>query len=284
MVSEEPAEPRRPIALPFSGREVWSPASAREKRAARAAAEFKRTGSLAQTSLPRLLTALHTGRQTGELRVRRGEIVKVVAVHEGRLAFAASNLGSERFARFAVRVGALPADRLAYVQAEARNAGMRSGEAMVALGLLDEAGRKRLLERQIKEIVWSAFSWTEGDYQLALRANPRADLVEISLPIGPLVLEGYREAFSLIDLRQRVDSSTRFCPTADPPFELHELALGDQEALILAYADGTKTVEDLLLLVDLSEREALALLHGLVQLGILEARAENPSRSRVFLA
>ncbi|MGI5865287.1 MAG: DUF4388 domain-containing protein [Myxococcales bacterium] len=270
--------------LPFSGRDVWRPAERLPTRAERAAASFKRTGRLADTSLPRLLTALYQGQQTGELRLRRNEVVKVIAVHGGRPVFAASNLSSERFARFAVRKGRLPADKLAFVQAEARRAGLRNGEAMVALGLLTEEERAELVVRQIKEIIWSAFDWTEGEYQFVLRASPRPDLIQVSISPGPLILEGIRTTYSLVRLRELVDANQRFFPTADPPYQLHELQLGNKEALLLAHADGSKSVEDLMVLSDLSEREALALLHGLTRVGILEARAQPPSlRSRIVL-
>ena len=51
-----------------------------------------------------------------------------------------------------------------------------------------------------------------------------------------------------------------------------------EQALLLAYADGTKTVADLLAVTDLSEREALATLRGLELLGVLEERQDAPSR------
>jgi Fic family protein len=56
------------------------------------------------------------------------------------------------------------------------------------------------------------------------------------------------------------------------------MKLQGPQALLLAYADGSKTVEDLLALTDLSERQALATLRGLELLGVLEERPEAPSR------
>jgi hypothetical protein len=56
--------------------------------------------------------------------------------------------------------------------------------------------------------------------------------------------------------------------------------LKGQQALLLAYADGSKTVEDLLTLTDLPEREGLATLRGLELLGVLEERREEPGNRR----
>jgi CheY-like chemotaxis protein len=271
------------VVLPFSGREVWRPLSRPAPDAGQAPTRLDDAKGVSRSSIPRLLTALFLGQQTGELRIRRAELVKIIGIHEGRPVSAASNLGSERFARFAVRVGALPAAKLAFVQEEARRAGMRTSEAMVALGLMTEPDRRQLLERQVKHIIWSTFDWEECETQFVPRESPRADLTKISLAPGPLILEGIRASFSLVRLRELVRPNLRYSPTADPPYQLQDLALGDREALLLAHADGSKTVEDLVVLSDLSEREALALLHGLAQTEILEPREVVPRRSRVVL-
>lgn len=267
-------------ALVYSNRDPWTPT--RPIRPQTAARGFARAGDLSKTSVPRLLTGLYQGQQTGELRVRRGSVIKVVAVENGRPIYAASNLASERFARFSVRQGRLAAEQLETVQQESQRAGMRTGEAMIALGLITEEERRELVLQQVKEIVWSLFDWSEGEYSFALGRHARRDLVRLQLFPGDLILDGMRR-MTLVKLRERVASDLRVSPCADPPYQLHELTLSGPEALLLAYADGAKTVEDLSLLSELDERSALALVHGLMELGILEPRRQLPSDRRVVL-
>lgn len=276
----EPLQQAALGALVYSNRDPWQPAP--RNRPQQTSKAFERAGDLSKTSVPRLLTAFYQGQQTGELRVRRGAIVKVVAVENGMPIYAASNLGPERFGRFAVRQGRLAVEQLASVQQESQRAGMRTGEAMIALGLITEEERRALLLQQVKEIVWSLFDWTEGEYSFALGRHARKDLVRLQVFPGDLVLDGMRR-MTLVRLRELVAPDLRVSPCADPPYQLHDLTLSGPEAMLLAYADGAKTVEDLITLSDLDERSALALVHGLMQLGILEPRRKLPSDSRIVL-
>ncbi|MCP3064844.1 response regulator [Myxococcus sp. K38C18041901] len=276
--SEEPALP-----LPFAHRgKVWSgeeasptPAPAKTRRAL---PEWSLAGDLKDTSVARLLNAYYESRHHGELKLRQGSVLKVVYFESGRIVYAASNLAHERFGRFCVRRGVLDEAKLAEVAAVAKEQGLRTGEAMIRLGLLDAGRRKQLLEDQVRELLWSTFPWTEGAYGFSAMRPQRADLVKLSVFPGDLILEGVEKTETLVALRQRMSAGRRLFPTADPPYGLHELKLQGPQALLLAYADGSKTVEDLLALVDVSERQALATLRGLELLGVLEERPETPSR------
>jgi hypothetical protein len=148
------------------------------------------------------------------------------------------------------------------------------------MGLLTADQRRALIEEQVKEIIGSTFAWTEGAYGFSPMRPKRADLVKLSVFPGDVILEGVQKTETLVALRQRMPATRRLFPTADPPYALHELKLSGPQALLLAYADGSKTVEDLLALTDLPVREVLATLRGLELLGVLEERREEPSRSR----
>jgi CheY-like chemotaxis protein len=274
-----PDDGEHALPLPFERREkVWSPTASPSAPARGSLPEWTLAGELKDTSVPRLLNAYYEARHHGELKLKQGSVLKVVYFEAGRIVYAASNLGQERFGRFCVRRGVLTEARLAEVAAHAKEHGLRTGEALMRLGLLDAARRQQLLEEQVKEIIWSTFAWTEGQYGFSAMRPQRADLVKLSVFPGDLVLEGVEKTETLVALRQRMPPSRRLFPTADPPYGLHELKLQGPQALLLAYADGSKTVEDLLALTDLSERQALATLRGLELLGVLEERPEAPSR------
>lgn len=268
------------LPLPFAHREkVWSgaaPSAAGKGR--RALPEWSLAGNLKDTSVARLLNAYYESRHHGELKLQQGSILKVVYFESGHIVYAASNLAHERFGRFCVRRGVLTEERLTDVAAFAKREGLRTGEAMIRQGVLDAARRKQLLEEQVREMLWSTFTWTDGAYGFSAMRPRRADLVKLSVFPGNLILEGVEKTETLMALRQRMGHGRRLFPTADPPYGLHELKLQGPQALLLAYADGSKTVEDLLALTDVSERQALATLRGLELLGVLEERPETPSR------
>jgi CheY-like chemotaxis protein len=270
------APPEVPEVLPFGERErVWRD----PESPGPAAPGWAASGELGPGTLARLLNAYYQARHTGELRLRQGKVAKVVHFEEGRPVYAASNLAQERFARFCVRRKVLPESELAAVAALARESELRTGEAMVKLGLLSSAQRQTLLEEQIKEIIWSALGWTTGDFAFSPRRLSRPDLVKLSVFPGDLVMEGARRE-PLVALRRHLGTRRRFFPSADPPYALHELRLSGPEAHLLVWADGSKSVEDLVTLSDLPEREVLSALRGFELLGLVEERAEGGGARR----
>jgi CheY-like chemotaxis protein len=246
------------------------------------AAEWARSGTLEKSPVPRLLNAYYEARHRGELKLKQGPVLKVVYFEEGRPVYAASNLAKERFARFCARKGVIPADDLAAVADLAKEEGVRTGEAMVQLGLITAEKRLSLLEQQVREIIWSTFRWSEGDYGFAPKRPNRVDLVKLSVFTGDLILQGVEREYPLVELRQKLPASQRLFPSPDPPYQLHELKLTDPQARLIAYADGSKAVEDLLALSDLSEQHALATLFAFQAMGLLEARGNERSQRIIY--
>ena len=66
-------------------------------------------------NLPSLINAFHLARETGELGIQRGKVKKVVYFEKGQPIFALSNLASDRFGQFLVRVGKIQAAELVEV-------------------------------------------------------------------------------------------------------------------------------------------------------------------------
>ncbi|SEL15243.1 protein of unknown function [Stigmatella aurantiaca] len=281
---EAPPEPE--IFLPFGEREkVWtkpSPAKAapapRVRR--RTLPDWSLEGEIKEATVPRLLNAYYEARHSGELKLKQGQVLKVVYFEGGRPVYAASNLAHERFGRFSLRRGVVTPEGLQAVTALAKE-NVRTGEAMIRLGFLDAERHRQLVEEQVKEILWSTFGWTEGNYGFSPMRLQRSGRVKLSIFPGDLLLEGVLKMETLVTLRQKMAAPRRLFPTANPPYALHELRLSGPQAMLLAYSDGSKTVEDLLTLTDLSERETLATLRGLELMGILEERREEPSRRRI---
>src|SRR5262249_52311065 len=134
------------VLVPFGDRErVWTKPGERPGRR-RALEELGDSGDLAQVTVPRLLNGFYAARHTGEVKLRQDSVAKVISVEAGQPVYAASNLASERFGRFCVRRGALSEADLNRVAALTDLEGIRTGEAMVRLNLLDAGRQRELLE------------------------------------------------------------------------------------------------------------------------------------------
>ncbi|HEY6106927.1 MAG TPA: response regulator [Anaeromyxobacteraceae bacterium] len=226
-------------------------------------------GDLSTTRVPRLLAACHIAQVTGALTLQRGPVKRLILFREGIPVFASSNLAADRF-------GALCVRRAVVTQAE-REAVMRefgsevrTADALLRKGLLTEKRRAELVAEQVRSIVWSTFGWRDGAWRLEVKPLPPRELVHLSLFPGDLILEGVLRTATLVELRQELPPEVALAPAPDPAFELYALGLRPAEARLLALADGTKSVADLLKLADLPEREALAFLHACRLMGVLD--------------
>jgi hypothetical protein len=217
--------------------------------------------------VPRLLVALHVAQATGALTVERGPVKKLVVVENGRPVYAASNVGAERFASICVRRGVITAEELEGLRAASPALG--TAEALLAAGRLTPEKRAELLAGQLRAVAWSTFEWREGRYAFQL-GRPPAHRVPLAVDMGDVVLDGMRRASTLPRLRAELPGETHLAPAPDPAFELYALRLRAEEARLLAVADGTKGVADLLRLTELPEREALAFLQACRVMRILD--------------
>jgi hypothetical protein len=224
-------------------------------------------GELARTSVPRLLVALHLVQASGALTVTRGPVKKILVVEQGVPAYAASNVAAERLGAICVRRGVVAAERLEELRRE--KPGARTAELLLDAGVLSAEKRAELVAGQIRAVVWSTFEWRDGSYEFQLGKAP-SWRVPIRLAMGDLVLEGMLKASTLPRLKAELLPDVHLAPSPDPAFELYALGLRAREAHLLAHADGTKSVADLVRLSDMPERDALAFLQACRVMRVLD--------------
>jgi CheY-like chemotaxis protein len=247
-----PAPPRPPAAAPAPVPAAGPPA---------------RRGDLAHESVPRLLVALHVAQATGALTVQRGAVKKILLVEKGAPAYAASNVAGERFGAICVRRGVVTAEELNALRRE--DAAARTADLLLRARKLTNARRAELTTAQIRAIAWSTFEWREGQYAFQL-ARPPSGLLHLGLSMADLLLEGMVRASTAPVLQAELPLGIHLAPSPAPAFELYALGLRPAEAHLLSLCDGTKSVQDLLALARLPEREALAFLQALRVMRVLD--------------
>jgi CheY-like chemotaxis protein len=226
-------------------------------------------GDLATTRVPKLLAAFHVAQATGVLTLQRGKVKRLVLFDKGVPVFASSNLPADRFGAFCVRRGILTQAQREEL-ARSLPPGGRTADALLGKGLLTEKLRAEIVAEQVRSIVWSTFDWRDGSYRFQVAALPRREILKLALFPGDLILEGVLRTARIEDLRADLDARVALAPAPDPAFELYALGLRPAEAHLLALADGTKSISDLVALSELPERESLAFLYACRLMGVLD--------------
>jgi two-component system OmpR family response regulator len=230
-----------------------------------------RRGTLSD-NLPGLITAFYQSRETGELYCQRGKVKKVVYFEAGQPVFALSNLASDRFGQFLVRVAKIRPDQLQDAAALAASTQRRTGDVLVELGLLKETERLYFVGQQVKAIIYSLFGWEDGSYVLTFREKALAEAIKLDVFPGNLIVRGIKKLYKPERLARLVPMEDRLLPSQQPAYQLHEVELERWEASLLPRLDGTRTTAEIIALAGKPEHQVRAFLAAMLALQVLERR------------
>ncbi|MGC3999890.1 MAG: response regulator [Anaeromyxobacter sp.] len=232
--------------------------------------DLSHTEGKLEENLPELITAFHLAQQTGELTLQKGKVKKTIYFEKGRPCFAISNLVTDRFGPFLVRVGKITQAQLELCQAAADKTGRRTGDVLVEMGLLKEAEKLYYVAQQVKAIVYSVFAWEEGEYRLHFADRAEKESIKVDLHPAHLITRGVKKLYKPERLFKLLSPEERLIPSPEPAFGLHEVELERWEAELLPKVDGTRTLAELIHVAQRPEHTVYGFLYGLVALKILD--------------
>jgi two-component system, OmpR family, response regulator len=260
-----------PPPMPTAAATQAAQAQAKVRTARREAAAPLPEGQLGE-NLPDLITAFHLAQQTGELTVQRGKVKKTIYFESGAPCFAISNLVTDRFGPFLVRVGKLTQGQLELVRAAADKTGRRTGDILVEMNLLKDTEKLYYVAQQVKAIIYSLFGWEDGEYRLHFKDRAASQAIKIDLHPAHLITRGVKKLYKPERLFTLLSPEDRLIPTPQPAYGLHEVELERWEAELLPRIDGTRTLSELVAIAKRPEHVVYGFLYGMVALKILERR------------
>jgi CheY-like chemotaxis protein len=231
-----------------------------------------RRGEL-RDNLPQLINAFYQSQETGELGVQRGKVKKVVYFEKGQPVFALSNLVTDRFGQFLVRVGKINDAQLKQAATQAAITKRRTGEILVDMGLLKETERLYYVGQQVKSIIYSLFGWEDGVYELAFKHSAKGESIKLDIHPANLIVRGIKKLYRPERLRRLLAPEDRVLPSLQPAYSLSEIELERWEAELLPRTDGNRTVAELVAIANKPEHVVHGFLYALVALSVLERRA-----------
>jgi two-component system, OmpR family, response regulator len=259
--------PARPPPPP---RATPQPAAAAVREKGQVRADLSKTEGKLEENLPDLITAFYLAQQTGELTVQRGKVKKTIYFEKGRPCFAISNLVTDRFGPFLVRVGKITNAQLELCQAAADQTGRRTGDVLVEMALLKETEKLYYVAQQVKAIIYSAFGWEDGEYRLHFVDKAAREAIKIDLHPANLITRGVKKLYKPERLYRLLSPEERLIPSQQPAYGLHEVELERWEAELLPKVDGTRTVAELIHVAQRPEHAVYGFLVGMVALKILD--------------
>src|SRR5262249_12030024 len=152
---------------------TWSPTATMDKR-------FEYRGDLAVTPLAEILATIHRYRVPGVLRVSRDGRERRIYLDRGLVVFAATNEREVSLGAYLLRRRILSPEAGREAARRVRE-GVRLGQILLEMGVLDEEGLREAVSGQIREILWGAFDWDSGDVVFDVGERRSEETIRIDL-------------------------------------------------------------------------------------------------------
>jgi CheY-like chemotaxis protein len=226
---------------------------------------------LAQRGIGEVLMGALNGRLTGRVEVASGGVLRRLFFDHGVSVYADSSAPEEDLVAYLAAEGYIAADALNRARTQARQLGVSAEEILIESGHLRADDVHRTLREHVIRRIQALFGLERGE-SVVVRGGPRPlDPVDLGQHPARLVLDGVRRKYGRLRL-YRVFGTASAVPqprTAAKPSA--ELMLRPDEINALKCSDGRRSVIEIARTAGLSEVDALAVLHGLVLIGLLEA-------------
>ncbi len=137
--------------------------------------------------MPEILEDLRQNRVSGTLTVRSSDIEKCIYMRDGQIVFATSTGMHDRLGEILVKMGKLKRENLDHaLRLWSKGAGLKKlGAVLVENGFVAPRDLFSGLKVQVKDIIFSLFLWTEGNYIFEERLPP--DLIQLQIDFQELI-------------------------------------------------------------------------------------------------
>ena len=228
-------------------------------------------GRLSDVSLPEMLIFLKVSQKTGVLSFVQTGVRKALFFLEGRVVFAASSLSQDRLGEVLLRGGKISADEYLRLSQRIRG-GQRMGKALIEGGVLAPRDLWWGIEQQVREIVWSLFTWEEGSFQFEESDRPRGEKITINLEVEALTVEGIRRISGtgtisnhFVPVDTILERTAKLSPVPLEPYEEH----------VLRQVNGKKTVAEICKDSEIGEAETRKVLHTFMAVGVIAVKGRK---------
>jgi len=233
-------------------------------------------GELARTLLSEQIRSIVDARQSGVLALSQQQVTKGIFFRGGQIVFASSTLESDKLGESLIRLGRISRSEFAAAYQATRNSRSRLGQALVGAGIVTEEELGRLVAHQVRKIVMSLFTWTQGETGFEEAPDPIPADLALDLSTHRLLLEGvriYPDAKRLEHTLGPPQRRLRLAPR--PPFDYRRMSLSPVEREIIHDARAELRISDMM--ANPSARDLIVrAIYGLLVSGILEEVDQPP--------
>lgn len=204
--------------------------------------KFEYRGDLALVPLAEILATIHHYNVAGIISLTRETRVRKIVLEEGVVSFAMSNEREVSLGMHLLRRGILSAEAAREADARRTREGLRIGQILLQMGILTPETLKDAVSAQVRDILWGAFDWAEGEVLFEVGAHPSVELGRLELPIPNAILEGIRRTADVRRLVHRLGNAGTILERSPGP---HLSLFSAQERDFYEQVDGKTPLQPL---------------------------------------
>ena len=227
---------------------------------------------VSRTSMLELMNIVATVNWRGDMHVFTPDAHRVLGVDKGSIKHGNSNHADDRLGQVLYRNGILTKSQLDEILAEVSQE-RRFGQLVVEKGFISKDQLFQQLQRQIEHIFFASLLVREGHYVFVQPDDSEEPPVHaVHLPIQTLLMEGVQRIDEMALFRERIPHDD-LVPDVMP--RTSATSLDENMQTVLAWADGTRTIEDIARETGLGQFHTVKTLYGLVQQGMVVLRPKK---------
>jgi hypothetical protein len=227
-----------------------------------------------------LLERMYRERFTGRVLLRRRHVEKAIVFEHGRPIFATSNQPEDRLATLLARAGKISDEQAAESDRRMTDTGKRMGENLVELGFLKRRELQPAVRHQLQEIIYSLFSWEQGEYTVMSGSFATTERIRLSSHPATMVIEGVRRKYHGDVLAALVGPPESILEILEPAqrdtmMNVAELSATERE-IVLGF-DGRAAIAELAERLRVGRLAVYQLAYALIAFGV--ARVRRPGEA-----
>lgn len=225
-------------------------------------------GSLREAGLADVCQLLSMGMKTGCLSVTDRSRFGQIYFDRGRITFATIVNRRDRLGDLLELQGSVTHEQLmAAVEAQAKQPDRRLGQLLLDQGAIDADTLSAAVQHHIQEAIYYLFTWKRGTFYFEAGKTPDSSETLISVNSETLLLEGARRVDEWEIIERKIPSMDLIFGLDRERLDAAELQLTDEQAALLDFLDGQRTVEEVAGDSALGDFATGKALYGLIQAG-----------------
>jgi hypothetical protein len=234
---------------------------------------YQYRGDLRETALPEMLFTIHLHRVPGMVECRAAGVLRKVYLRDGAVIHASSTDRADSLGTYLLQTGKITRDQYTLTESiRGASPEKRLGALLIENGVMSPAQLYEAIQEQIRSIVWSLFSWEEGEVTFSIGEFEDDGMIRIHLPMQQVILHGVKRVPDAKALVARLGKKdTIFEPTWTTE-DLIGIALDGIELELLRLVDGKRTLYDVCTSGPSSPAENARLVYALHVLRLIRRR------------